>query len=87
MIRLNTRASIFAREEKFFTQTGYLGAEEHKKEHENFLAWITEVQARCKTGSAPLTLDVMVFLNDWLFDHILHADKAYRSHLNDMGIY
>ncbi len=77
----------FAREEKLFAATHYPAAAAHKKEHDEMIAWAADVQTRFNKGAlvAP-TLDVMVYLKDWLFDHILGSDMEYVSHFKAMGI-
>ena len=76
----------FAREEELFFRTGYPGAVRHKKEHDNMIKQVLQIQARYRVGSQPLTLEVMVFLKDWLFDHILVSAARYGPHLNASGI-
>jgi hemerythrin len=77
----------FRREEEFFAQTGYAGAVDHKAEHDNFAAWITKLRTRYVEGTAAApSLEVINYLKDWLFDHILGSDQLYGAHLNEMGI-
>ena len=77
----------FAREESFFSRTGYPGAEAHKFEHANMIAWLVEMRTRLKSGSAMgPSLELVNYLKDWLFDHILGSDMEYGPHLNAMGI-
>ena len=77
----------FAREEEFFANTGYPDAVAHKREHDEMVVWTLGAQARHKSGSlrAP-SLEVMSFLKDWLYDHILGSDHLYAAHLKAHGI-
>jgi hemerythrin len=78
----------FAREEKFFAQTGYPAAGPHKQQHEALTRQVLDVQQKYAAGSnATLSLDVMHFLKNWLVTHIQGSDQAYRSHLNSKGIH
>jgi hemerythrin len=76
----------FAREEEFFANTGYKDAAAHKKEHSNLTKKVLEIQKRYNNGTQPITLEIMVFLKDWLFDHILGSDAKFGPHLNARGI-
>ncbi|MGP8175859.1 MAG: bacteriohemerythrin [Terracidiphilus sp.] len=78
----------FAREEEFFLKTNYLGAATHKKEHENFVSRISNLQTRFKSAPAVmLDLELMRFLRDWLLTHIRGSDKKYGPHFNTQGFF
>ena len=78
----------FAREEKFFAQTGYPGALLHKQEHDALTGQVVDVQHKYAAGaSATLSLDVLHFLKDWLIQHIQGSDQKYRPHLNAKGLH
>lgn len=76
----------FAREEEFLTYAGYADITRHKMEHDELTAQIHGIQKRFEDGSPALTLEVMNFLKDWLFNHILGSDAKYAAHLNAKGI-
>lgn len=77
----------FAREEKFFAQTGYLAAAAHKQQHDTLTGQVLEVQQKYAAGaSASLSIDVLQFLKNWLINHIQGSDQKYRPHLNEHGI-
>ncbi len=77
----------FAREEKFFAQTGYPAAVQHKQEHDALTHQVLDVQQKYAAGAtATLSLDVLHFLRDWLIKHIQGSDQKYRPHLNAKGI-
>jgi hemerythrin len=78
----------FAREEKFFAQTGYPAAVPHKQEHDALTRQVLDVQQKYAAGAtATLSLDVMQFLKNWLVNHIQGSDQKYRPHLNAKGIH
>ena len=78
----------FAREEKFFAQTGYPAAVPHKQEHDALTRQVIDVQQKYAAGAtATLSLDVMQFLRNWLVNHIQGSDQKYRPHLNAKGIH
>ena len=77
----------FAREERFFAETGYPAGDAHKREHDTLTNQVLEVQQKYISGaSAALSIDVLRFLKDWLIRHIQGSDQKYRPHLNAKGI-
>jgi len=76
----------FDREEQFFHATGYGDAAQHTRQHSDFTRQVKGIRERYRSGSAGLNLEVMNFLKDWLFDHILASDAKFGPHLNAMGI-
>jgi hemerythrin-like metal-binding protein len=78
----------FAREERFFVQTDYPAAAEHKKQHDELTRQVVDVQQKYKDGATSLlTVEVMNFLKDWLLNHIQGSDKKYGPYLNSKGIH
>jgi len=78
----------FAREEKFFADTGYPGAIPHKQEHEKLTSQVLEVQQKYAAGSsAALSIAVLNFLQNWLMQHIQVSDQRYRPHFTSCGIH
>jgi hemerythrin len=78
----------FSREEKFFAETAYPDAAQHKQQHEALTRQVIDVQKKYAAGTAAtLSVDVMHFLRDWLVKHIQGSDQAYRQHLNARGIH
>ena len=78
----------FAREEKFFAETGYPAAGPHKQQHEALTRQVLDVQKKYNAGAtATLSVDVMQFLKNWLITHIQGSDQSYRPHLNAKGIH
>jgi hemerythrin len=76
----------FANEEKMMVQHSYPEAVAHKAEHEKLVKQVLELQANFKAGKAILTLDVMMFLKDWLVKHIQGDDRKYGTFLNSKGV-
>lgn len=67
----------FSTEEKYMQQFNYSNYTEHKKEHDDLIAQVTEIKTKYDSGQGLLTLKTMSFLKDWLTKHILGSDKAY----------
>jgi hemerythrin len=77
----------FAREERFFAQTGYPGGDAHKMEHEHLRRRVLNLQMRFESGqSLDLSMEVLNFLKKWLTNHIQGSDMEYRPYLNAHGI-
>lgn len=80
--------SHFAREEKFFVQTGYADTAAHKQQHADLTRQVLDVQQKYKAGvSGTLSLEVMNFLKNWLVTHIQGTDQKYGPYLNSKGIH
>ncbi len=78
----------FAREEGMLIKAGYEATLEHMTEHEKFIREISNLQARIRSASiAMLDLELMDFLRDWLFSHIMVSDKGYGSSLEAHGFH
>ncbi len=76
----------FITEEDFFVQYGYPKLEAHKREHDRFRAKAAEFKKQLQEGHIALSIDMSMFLFDWLNDHILKMDKAYTAFLNAKGV-
>ena len=50
---------------------------EHKKAHEEFTSRFNQFLKRAKTENEDISLELFLFLKDWLLDHITTEDKAY----------
>jgi len=79
-------AMHFAREEHYFDTLGYQEAEEHKNEHLYFEEKVSQFENDFNSGKQNLTNDIMVFLSNWLTDHIKGRDKRFGPFLNERGI-
>ncbi len=73
----------FAREEELLVRTNYPAFEAHRREHRAFAAAVEELhrdfQAR---ASEALPQQVLEFLENWLYEHSLGADRAAADYIN-----
>lgn len=76
----------FASEEKMFDKYGYPETKEHKEEHKKFVGQVAAFQEDFESEKVTLTMDIMNFLKNWLFSHILGIDKKYTKFLNEKGV-
>jgi hemerythrin len=83
---LSYTAMHFAYEEKLFDQYAYPQAVAHKAEHEKLMQQVKDLKAKYDAGTTQITVDVMLFLKNWLNNHIHVVDKKYSAHLNAAGV-
>jgi hemerythrin len=69
--------SHFAAEEAFMTARAFPGLAQHKAEHAALTGQVLDFRERYRSGTAPITLELMHFLRDWLVNHIQRSDKLY----------
>ncbi len=77
----------FTTEERLFQLYNYPDYEKHKKTHEDLTAKANKLQETFNAGNKTITIDVMLFLSDWLNVHILVEDMKYGTFLNSKGVY
>lgn len=73
----------FAREEHAMRAAAYPGLAGHHPQHVDFIAEMTEMADRFEAGSdADLLEDLVLYLRDWLINHIMVEDMAYKPFLS-----
>ena len=78
--------SHFATEERYFDQFGYPEAASHKQEHTLFSQKVLEFKPEVEKGNVVLAIQVILFLSDWLQNHIKECDKKYSQFFNAKGL-
>lgn len=76
----------FATEETLFRNHGYPQAQAHKQQHDELTDKAIALHREVSSGRATLSLPTMNFLKDWLSNHILKTDMAYKPFFADKGI-
>jgi len=77
----------FAHEEAIFLKIDYVDRDAHKKEHDEMAAWARKTQEQFRNGQlAAPSLEVMNYLKDWLFDHVMGSDQKFVPYLNSKGV-
>jgi hemerythrin len=79
----------FAHEEEAFQATNYPGYERHRLQHRALTTTVGEIYEDFKLGdSTTMPQQVLEFLKNWLYDHILGSDRAfgvyYASRMKDV---
>lgn len=76
----------FSTEEQYMKKFDYPEYEIHKKEHEQFVDKVKEIEEKFNSGKLVLTFEITMFLKDWLKKHILETDKKYSDFFIRHGI-
>ena len=76
----------FAVEEALMRIFHYEEYEEHKAIHDRIVAKVLEFQGQFRSGNDKVGMDLLMFLKDWLFDHINKVDKRYVKTFQKGGV-
>ncbi len=76
----------FGVEEKLMANHEYEDLEEHRKEHHIFTEQIKMDRDHFEIGSRLIDNKLMVYLRDWLMNHIALSDQAYVPTLTEAGV-
>ena len=77
----------FQHEEALFCRTTYPDVALHQAQHADMVCLLADWQRRFDAGDiSGLSLEVVNYLKDWLFDHILGSDRQYTQYLHAAGI-
>jgi len=77
----------FSAEEGLCRQYGYPGYEEHKRIHDDLTMKAKQLKTALDQGNNLISIDVMLFLSNWLNTHILEEDKKIGPFLNSKGVH
>lgn len=73
----------FSSEEELMTRIHYPGIDEHRKEHVAFRSRLEELHSEFKGAETGITVDLMLFLKDWVLDHVLNLDMKYAEFMKN----
>ncbi|MCP5120716.1 MAG: hemerythrin family protein [bacterium] len=76
-------AAHFQDEEQLMEQLAYDGYDSHKTEHDSLASQVLEFRRDFDAGRAELTESRMIYLSDWLRDHIIVADKRMGEFMRE----
>jgi len=77
---ISSMARCFEYEEAWMINNSFPGFFEHKKEHEFFTERLLEI-SRSYRQDANTSIDVLIFLNNWVNHHIRLTDAQLGQHL------
>lgn len=72
----------FASEQFLMLDHSYPILEQHLKEHSFFVQRLKEIQEDFRQGNSSVSLDIVIFLKEWLIDHILKSDADYAKFIS-----
>ena len=78
--------SHFLHEEKLMMEVAFEDYDQHKKEHDAFVAKVKEFHQRMEDGGFVVSIEITNFLKDWIKNHILGTDQKYMALFQEKGI-
>jgi len=78
-------AEHFRDEEAIMRKAGYPGLEDHEMIHAELLEKVQDLRTKLEKNQAVSMVGIIRFLSDWLEDHILKDDMAYKSSIKGIG--
>jgi hemerythrin len=76
----------FGTEEKYMKKWNYPGYVYHKGEHDAFVKKVAEFKAKFESGQAAISVEILIFLKEWVVNHIQGTDKKYGPFFNKNGL-
>ncbi|AOT72902.1 bacteriohemerythrin [Geosporobacter ferrireducens] len=78
----------FDYEEALLEKHGFQGLQDHLKEHNSFIDKIVELENEdIDEKQSKITMDIIIFISNWIEQHILKSDMQYKAFLNDKGVH
>lgn len=71
----------FSTEEHLMHENNFPSLLDHEKDHNHFFYQIDELQSRLQVGESLHNIQIVVFLKEWLTDHILVKDRELADYL------
>lgn len=75
----------FEAEERIMKEYKFSRYRSHVNRHNEFRKQLDALYAGYHSGEAFVSTDVVLFLREWLINHILNADKMIAAHLAQHG--
>lgn len=76
----------FLLEERLLQENGYPDLIEHSEKHTAYSKKITDFSKKSLHGKNEVPYELLVFLNDWWTNHILHEDMQYKAFFKEKGV-
>lgn len=77
----------FQNEEKYFLESKYPDYDKHKKEHDDFIAYISSVDfSKIDENQEKFMKDLLKKVINWVFNHIITTDFLYKDYLLNYGV-
>jgi len=75
----------FRDEEAIMRKASYPAIEDHEMIHAELLEKVQDLRTKLEKNQAVSMVGIIRFLSDWLKDHILKDDMAYKSSIKGIG--
>lgn len=76
----------FKTEENLLEEHQFPHLNSHKAEHAVWVKEVNGLKDRFEKGEEIRTIEILGFLKDWVYDHILVSDKKYSLFLRNKGV-
>lgn len=76
----------FSHEENCFNRFGYSKCKEHTDQHCDLVQKVSAFKKAFEAGDAEISQDILIFLKDWLYDHIGKSDKKFTPFMQENGV-
>lgn len=76
----------FRTEETYFDNFNYKETVDHKQKHRSLIKKLFVIKSDFESGKISVSNDLLEFLKQWLFEHILVTDKEYIDCFKANGI-
>lgn len=77
----------FAAEESLMAEYDFPGLPSHCAKHREFRERIGDFLEGLKAGKRCVSVSVLLFLDQWLKEHLLKTDRQYSAFLNARGVH
>ncbi|MCF6464466.1 bacteriohemerythrin [Clostridium sp. Cult2] len=78
----------FSFEEKMMKDNGYPKLQQHKRQHDSFISKVKSIdEEEIDERQKKIGMDLIIFVANWIENHILKTDMEYKEFLNNKGIY
>lgn len=76
----------FGTEEKYMHKFEFSEFPAHKWKHEEFISKVADFESKFNAGKLSVSMEVMIYLTDWLVLHIQGMDKEYSNCFHQHGL-
>lgn len=78
----------FSFEEKMMKDNGYPKFLQHKRQHDSFISKVNSIdEEEIDERQKKIGMDLIIFVANWIENHILKTDMEYKGFLNNKGIF
>lgn len=76
----------FNEEEEYMKLYKYENYEQHKREHQEFINKVIDLEKKIQAGKIIISYEITSFLKDWIKNHIQNTDKKYSDFFIKHGV-